>query len=172
MKSNYLIIILGFIVLNLGVGCTTKNQPSLMNLSSSGTGPNEFLVVPSGYLKQPKNYSDLPLPTPGGRNRTDRNPRSEVIVALGGNENFSSYDPKLLDYVSRYGGDINIRKILAKEDLVFRKENDGLFLERMLNVNIYYKAYAKQSLDQFVELKRLNDLGVKTVSAPPEGTNK
>jgi len=26
-------------------------------------------------------------------------------------------------------------------------------------------------LDQYVELKRLNDLGVKTVSAPPKVTN-
>ena len=171
MKSNYLIIILGFIVLSLGAGCTTNNQPSLMNLSSSGKGPNEFLVVPSGPLKQPKNYSELPLPTPGGVNRTDRNPRNEVIIALGGNENFSSRDPKLIEYASRYGGDIDIRSILAKEDLVFREENDGLFLERMLKVNIYYKAYAEQSLDQYVELKRLNDLGVKTVSAPPKVTN-
>jgi len=171
MKSNYLIIILGFIVLSLGAGCASINQPSLMNLRSSGSGPNEFLVVPSGPLKQPKNYSELPLPTPGGVNRTDRNPRNEVIIALGGNENFSSRDPKLIEYVSRYGGDIDIRSILAKEDLVFREENDGLFLERMLKVNIYYKAYAKQSLDQYVELKRLNDLGVKTVSAPPKVTN-
>jgi len=171
MKSNYLIIILGFIVLSLGAGCASINQPSLMNLRSSGSGPNEFLVVPSGPLKQPKNYSELPLPTPGGGNRTDRNPRNEVIIALGGNENFSSRDPKLIEYVSRYGGDIDIRSILAKEDLVFREENDGLFLERMLKVNIYYKAYAEQSLDQYVELKRLNDLGVKTVSAPPKVTN-
>jgi len=171
MKRNYLIIILGFIVLSLGAGCTTNNQPSLMNLSSSGKGPNEFLVVPSGPLKQPKNYSELPLPTPGGVNRTYRNPGNEVIIALGGNENFSRRDPKLVEYVSRYGGDIDIRSILAKEDLVFREENDGLFLERMLKVNIYYKAYAEQSLDQYVELKRLNDLGVKTVSAPPKVTN-
>lgn len=171
MKRNYLIIILGFIVLSLGAGCTTNNQPSLMNLRSSGKGPNEFLVVPSGPLKQPKNYSELPLPTPGGVNRTDRNPGNEVIIALGGNENFSSRDPKLIKYVSRYGGDIDIRSILAKEDLVFREENDGLFLERMLKVNIYYKAYAEQSLDQYVELKRLNDLGVKTVAAPPKVTN-
>ena len=142
-----------------------------MNFSSSGKGPNEFLVVPSGPLKQPKNYSELPLPTPGGVNRTDRNPGNEAIIALGGNENFSSRDPKLIEYVSRYGGDTDIRSILAKEDLVFREENDGLFLERMLKVNIYYKAYAKQSLDQYVESKRLNDLGVKTVSAPPKVTN-
>ena len=171
MKSNYLIIILGFIVLSLAAGCASTNQPSLMNLRSSGSGPNEFLVVPSGPLKQPKNYSELPLPTPGGGNRTDRNPRNEVIIALGGNENFSRRDPKLVEYVSRYGGDINIRSILAKEDLVFREENHGLFLERMLKVNIYYKRYAEQSLDQYIELKRLNDLGVKTVSAPPKVTN-
>ena len=171
MKSNYFIIILGFIVLSLGAGCTTNNQPSLMNLSSSGKGPNEFLVVPSGPLKQPKNYSELPLPSPGGVNRTYRNPGNEVIIVLGGNENFSSRDPKLIEYISRYGGDIDIRSILAKEDLVFREENDGLFLERMLKANIYYKAYAEQSLDQYIELKRLNDLGVKTVSAPPKVTN-
>ena len=90
---------------------------------------------------------------------------------MGGNENFSRRDPKLVEYVSRYGGEINIRSILAKEDLAFREENDGLFLERILKVSVYYKAYAKQSLDKYVELKRLNDLGVKTVSAPPKVTN-
>lgn len=171
MKRNYLIIVFGFIVLSLGAGCASINQPSLMNLRSSKTGPNEFLVVPSGPLKQPKTYSELPLPTPGGGNRTDRKPGNEVITALGGNENFSRRDPKLVEYVSRYGGESNIRSILAKEDLAFREENDGLFLERILKVSVYYKAYAKQSLDQYVELKRLNDLGVKTVSAPSKVTN-
>ena len=77
-------------------------------------------------------------------------------------------DPNLVRYVSRYGGVEEIRAILANDDLQFRKANDGLFLERLLKVNIYFKAYKKYSLDQYLEVERLRKLGIKTVSAPPK----
>ena len=67
--------------------CNNITQPSLMNLQSQGTGPDEFLVLPTGPLTQPKNYSKLPLPTPGGKNRTDLNPEKDIITALGGDKN-------------------------------------------------------------------------------------
>jgi hypothetical protein len=34
-------------------------------------------------------------------------------------------------------------------------------------VNVYYKAYRKQSLDQQTELQRWREAGLRTSSAPP-----
>ncbi len=75
----------------------------------------------------------------------------------------------MVNYVSRFGVTPNIRGSLATEDLEFRRKNDGRVLERVFNVNVYFKAYRKQSLDQYAELERLRRLGVRTNSAPPEG---
>jgi hypothetical protein len=41
-------------------------------------------------------------------------------------------------------------------------------LERLFNVNVYYRAYKKQSLDQHVELERWRRAGVRNVGAPPD----
>ncbi len=167
MNTRFFIIFFSFSSLLFFSACNNITQPSLMNLQSQGTGPDEFLVLPTGPLTQPKNYSKLPLPTPGGKNRTDLNPGGDIITALGGDKNLTSKDPKLVKYVSRFGGITDIRSVLASDDLQYRKENDGLFLERLLKVNIYFKAYKKYSLDQYAEVERLRKLGVKTVSVPP-----
>ena len=37
-----------------------------------------------------------------------------------------------------------------------------------MNVNVYFKAYAEQSLDQHLELQRFRRAGIRTVSAPPD----
>jgi hypothetical protein len=39
--------------------------------------------------------------------------------------------------------------------------------ERLFNLNVYYRAYSKQRLDQQAELARWRALGVRTPSAPP-----
>jgi hypothetical protein len=56
---------------------------------------------------------------------------------------------------------------LAASDLEFRQVNRGLLLERAANVNVYFRAYAKQALDQHAELARLRGAGVRTPAAPP-----
>jgi hypothetical protein len=40
-------------------------------------------------------------------------------------------------------------------------------LERLFNVNVYYKAYRPMSLDQQAELWRWRRAGARTPSAPP-----
>ena len=70
-------------------------------------------------------------------------------------------------YADRYGVDPAIRAGLAEEDLKIRQRNDGLILERMFNVNLYYQAYANQSLNQQQELERFRNAGIPTSSAPP-----
>lgn len=146
-----------------------KKDPQLLNIKSNTEGPDEFAILPNKPLTQPENYTTLPPPTPGGVNRTDATPEADAIVALGGNPNGGIRDGGLVNYASRYGVAPTIRGQLAKEDLEFRKKNDGRLLERVFNVNVYFKAYKKQSLDQYGELERLRRLGVRTVSAPPEG---
>ncbi|WP_299304654.1 DUF3035 domain-containing protein [uncultured Litoreibacter sp.] len=149
--------------------CDRNKDPQLLNVKANGDGPDEFAILPNKPLVQPEDYTTLPPPTPGGSNRTDATPEADAIVALGGNPNGGIRDGGLVNYASRYGVAPSIRGQLAKEDLEFRKKNDGRLLERVFNVNVYFKAYRKQSLDQYGELERLRRLGVRTVSAPPEG---
>ena len=56
---------------------------------------------------------------------------------------------------------------LASEDLKWRRDNNGRILERLFNVNVYFKAYQKFWLDQHAELARWRAKGVRTPSAPP-----
>ncbi|MEM9581525.1 MAG: DUF3035 domain-containing protein [Pseudomonadota bacterium] len=149
--------------------CDRNREPQLLNVKAQGTGPDEFAILPVKPLTQPESYATLPPPTPGGTNRTDQTPFADATRALGGNPDGGIRDGGLVNYASRYGVTPAIRSQLAAEDVEFRRKNDGRVLERLFNVNVYFKAYQKQSLDQYAELERLRRLGVRTVSAPPEG---
>ncbi|WGV15339.1 DUF3035 domain-containing protein [Fuscovulum ytuae] len=145
--------------------------PSLMNVRSTTGGPDEFGIIPPKPLEMPEDLAALPDPTPGGANRTDRNPNAEAVAALGGNpsvtQGVNSAHAGLYAYAARYGVTQGIRETLAAEDLEYRRENDGRLLERLFNVNVYYRAYQPQSLDQHAELWRWRQAGVRTPSAPP-----
>ena len=163
-------ILIGMMLVALTVSaCDRNREPSLLNIKSNTDGPDEFAIQPKKPLVQPENYASLPTPTPGGGNRADANPLADAVLALGGDPNGGIRDGGLVNYVSRYGVTPGIREQLAKEDLQFRRDNDGRVLERLFNVNVYFEAYESQSLDQYRELERLRRLGVRTVSAPPEG---
>jgi hypothetical protein len=71
-------------------------------------------------------------------------------------------------YAGRYGVDPRIRPSLAAADLEFRRQNDGRLLERLFNVNVYFRAYETMSLDQHRELRRLRRAGIRTSAAPPD----
>lgn len=71
------------ILLGSALLLTACGDKPLHNLDARRQGPDEFLVLPNKPLEAPANYAELPTPTPGGANRTDRNPQSEAIVALG-----------------------------------------------------------------------------------------
>ncbi|MGB3248631.1 MAG: DUF3035 domain-containing protein, partial [Tabrizicola sp.] len=73
----------------------------------------------------------------------------------------------LYAHAARLGLDGGIRSTLASEDLDWRRDNNGRILERLFNLNVYYRAYSKQRLDQQAELARWRALGVRTPSAPP-----
>ncbi len=151
--------------------CGGPDQPTLMNIASNTSSPDEFAILPGKPITMPRDLASLPEPTPGGTNRTDQTPRDDAIAALGGRPsraNGPATGGDLIAYASRYGVDPSIRDTLAEEDLEFRRDNNGRVLERLLNVNVYFRAYADQSLDQHVELERFRRAGVRTVSAPPD----
>jgi hypothetical protein len=154
----------------LTLSACASGTPELMNLTA-GEGPDEFGIVPPKPLALPENLAALPTPTPGGANLTDRNPEAEAIAALGGKPGATggvpSGDAALYAHAARYGVDGGIRSTLAAEDLEWRRDNNGRILERLFNVNVYYKAYADQRLDQQDELARWRATGVRTSSAPP-----
>jgi hypothetical protein len=146
--------------------------PELMNLRSSSNGPDEFAILPPKALELPEDLTALPEPTPGGTNRTDQDPYGAAIVALGGTPLATdgaqpAADAALLAHAGRLGLDPNIRTLLAAEDLEWRRTNNGRILERIFAVNVYFKAYAPQALDQQAELARWRQAGVRTPSAPP-----
>lgn len=149
-------------------------DPDLLNLASSNDGPDEFGILPTKPLQAPTDFSTLPPPTPGGRNLTDPTPDEDTVAALGGNPGalhaagVPAGDGALVAHAGRNGVQGNIRGQLAAEDLEFRRDNQGRLLERLFNVNVYFKSYRRQELDQHREKERLRARGVKTNSAPPD----
>lgn len=163
-----MIVLGGVLIAALGLsGCDRDRTPQLLNVKSNQNGPDEFAVLPSKPLSLPDDVSALPEPTPGGGNLTDVTPIADATRALGGRPDAGSNDGRLVTYATRYGVDPTIRSELADADLDYRRRNNGRVLERLFNVNVYYKAYRKQSLDKYAELERLRRAGIKTVSAPP-----
>jgi hypothetical protein len=150
--------------------CGGGGTPQLMNLRT-GDGPDEFGIVPPKPLAMPESLTELPPPTPGGPNRTDRNPEAEAAIALGGQPGAAggipAGDSALFAHAARFGVESAIRATLASEDLDWRRDNQGRILERLFNVNVYYRAYREQRLDQQADLQRWRQLGVRTPSAPP-----
>ncbi len=148
-----------------------RGDPELLNLRQSrDEGPDEFAVLPVKPLELPEDLAELPDPTPGGSNRTDPTPEADVAQALGGNAEVltrGSTDGALIAYSTRFGVSPGIRSALAAEDLEYRRDNDGRLLERLFNVNVYFKAYEPQSLDQYAELERLRRAGIRTSAVPP-----
>jgi len=150
--------------------------PQLMNLRSSTAGPDEFSVLPSKPLELPDDLTALPEPTPGGGNLTDPNPQADAIAALGGSVRGAggvpSGDAGLVNHAARAGVSADIRTTLAAEDLEFRRKNTGRVLEKLFGLNVYYRAYDTQALDQHGELARWRRAGARTPSAPPPNADQ
>jgi len=162
---------LGALLAALVSGCG-GGDPQLMNIQAMNKTPDEFAVLPTKPLEMPKSFAELPPPTPGAPSRTDPTPDADAIAALGGNvARGVPGDPALMRYVSRFGVTQNIRQQTAAEDLDYRRRHDGRLLERMFNVNVYYRAYRPQALDQYADLERWRQLGVRNVGAPPAPAN-
>lgn len=167
-------VLVAFAALLAVSACSRDRTPQLMNIRSQTRSPDEFTILPTKQLQLPQDLASLPDPTPGGTNITDPTPEADAIAALGGNpasatrSGIAAADGGLVTQAGRFGVNPDIRTILAAEDLEFRRRNNGRLLERLMNVNVYFKAYRSQSLDQHLELERWRKLGVRTVGAPPD----
>lgn len=169
-SARWVLAVAGAAMLVLGA-CGTDKTPHLMNLRSATNGPDEFSILPGKPLELPEDVAALPEPTPGGSNLTDPRPFDDAIVALGGRPNAAggipASDAALYNHASRRGVTPGIRQALAADDLIFRQKNNGRVLERLFSLNVYYRVYRKQSLDQTAELARWRRAGARTSSAPP-----
>ena len=145
--------------------------PQLMNLRSATNGPDEFAILPTRPLELPEDLTAIPEPTPGQGNLTDPDPQADAIAALGGSlrpaGGVPAQDAGLTSYAGRNGVTAGIRSTLAAEDLAFRQKNDARLLERIFDLNVYFRVYDPQSLNQHAELRRWRAAGARTPSAPP-----
>ena len=146
----------------------------LRDLRSNTGGPDEFSVLPSKELQQPSTYAALPVPTPGGSNITDQNPRGDAVAALGGRASalvptgIPASEGNLVSYASRNGVDPQIRGELAEEDAQFRKRQARFTRIRITKVDRYKQAYRRQLLKSHDEAARWRAAGVRVPTAPPE----
>jgi hypothetical protein len=177
MQATARVTAIASLAMLLVSACGNRDRaPELMNIRSAD-GPDEFGILPPKPLEQPEDLTALPEPTPGGENRTDPKPFDDASIALGGKPQASaggvpSSDGALYAHASRFGTEAGIRSTLAAEDLEWRRDNNGRILERLLNVNVYFKAYRKFWLDQHDELARWRAKGIRTPSAPPRGEDE
>ncbi len=167
-----------YLAAGLGLaGCARDSRPELMNVAASNNTPDEFAILPNKPIAIPQDLAALPPPTPGGTNRVDPTPEADAVAALGGDParlragGVPAADAALVARATRFGVAEGIRQSLAAEDLEYRRRNDGRLLERLFNVNVYFKAYRPMSLDQHAELARWRRAGAQNVGAPPEKTD-
>lgn len=144
----------------------------LRELRNDSGGPDEFLVAPVNGLEAPANYSELPPPTPGQANRTDRSAVNEGIVAFGGrptspDAGIPASDGALVQHASRSGVDPNIRQDLAEADANFRKRRGRFTQIRIGRVDRYKQVYRRQALDAQAEAAKWRRAGARTPSSPP-----
>lgn len=168
---------LGMIGVGFGVALTLSacsGNDGLRQLNKPKTGPDEFRVLPAKPLLEPDSFTTLPLPTPGGANRTDQVPAADAVVALGGRASalesasgIPSGDTALVRQASRHGVTPNIREELAVEDADFRKRRGRFTNIRIVKVDRYKQAYEEFALDPFAEAERFRKLGLRTPAAPP-----
>lgn len=175
MRSAPKVIAVACAAMLVLIGCDGSKPPQLLNIRSTTNGPDEFSILPPKGLQLPEDLKTLPEPTPGGANLTDPRPFDDAIVALGGKPGAAggipASDQGLYAYAARHGTAANIRQTIAAEDLRFRSRNNGRVLERLFNVNVYFRAYRREALDQYAELLRWRRAGVRTPSAPPDPGN-
>ena len=109
--------VLIFLAATIVAGCGARDDDvTLTRIRNTGNGPDEFSIIPGKPLQAPEDLSALPVPTPGGSNRTDQNPLADGIAALGGNpaavnaQAPAASNGALVNHANRYGGTPDIRR--------------------------------------------------------------
>ncbi|MBP7243218.1 DUF3035 domain-containing protein [Amaricoccus sp.] len=139
------------------------------NLRAAGIGgtPDEFMVLPTKPLEMPADLAALPAPTPGAVNRVDYQPKLQAVASLTGKETpagTASAGP----LIARAGPvDPNIRAELAAADVVYRENNRGQLIPRLILQDNELLIYDGEMLDRGAEFERLRAQGVAVPPAPP-----
>ena len=159
------------IAVTLLAACENKG---LRQVTGTGEGPDEFIVVPANPLEQPESLSVLPEPTPGGSNRTDKRPLERSVAQLGGqrgspNAPVPGRDAALVNHANRCGVDPGIRATLAAADEQFRNRQSRLTQLRIVREDLYNQAYRRQALDPRATARAFRRAGIPTPTAPPGG---
>ena len=148
-------------------------EPDLLEFPGR-TSPDELGVLPAKPLELPESISQLPPPDPNAEDRAMPTPIEDVAVLLGGEERSISTDGRtpasdqqLIRYASRNGVIVDVRGVLAREDLEFRSGRTGRVLERLAKRNLYFEAYRGMSLDKIGELERARRAGINTPTDLP-----
>lgn len=168
MRMPLVAIILGLAL--VVSGCTDKG---LRTLRTNSNGPDEFMVLPVKPLTAPKNYRDLPPPTPGGSNLVDQHPNADAVVALGGRaealvpNGVPASDGALVAASSRYGVPSNIRATLDESDAEFRRRQGRMTQIKLFPVDRYAQAYRREALDPFGASSWYRAHGANTPTSPP-----
>ncbi len=163
-------IVAALVLISLALaGCANDG---LREIRGSAMGPDEFMVQPVKPLVEPANYTDLPTPTPGQANLTDRNAIAEGIAAFGGRPEATAggipaSDGALVQQASRFGVTPEIRQELAESDAAFRRRKARFTQFKIVPTDRYNQAYRGQSLDAEAEAARWRSAGARTPSAPP-----
>ncbi|MEM6371466.1 MAG: DUF3035 domain-containing protein [Pseudomonadota bacterium] len=149
----------------------------LRQLRSTGSGPDEFIIVPAKPLEQPESFSALPAPTPGGFNRTDQRPLEDSVAQLGGqrgspNAPIPGSDAALVNHTSRFGREANIRATLAEADAQFRKRQGRLTQIKLFPEDSYAQAYRRQVINPNRVAEQFRRAGVPVPTAPPGGRRR
>jgi hypothetical protein len=153
--------------------CTGRDGSRSLTLVGRNDGPNEFSLVPAKPLQQPEDLTALPEPTPGGPNRSDRNPEAEAIAALGGDQGAifgpsPAADNALLANATRFGVDSDIRRELARDHLDYIRQPRGILRRRIsLTPEEYLDAYDFMALDQATMNHLARRVGTRTPAVQP-----
>lgn len=152
-------------------GCANDGLRQVQNVNADG--PDEFFVDPKAPLQQPPNFSDLPTPTPGAANLTDRFPVQDAAIAAGGRPQpatgpIPASDGALVTAASRFGVAPDIRTALATEDAEFRRRQARFTQIRLFAVDRYNDAYEDQALDPHRVANQWRVQGAGTPAFPPE----
>lgn len=162
------IVILALIPLALAACANT----GLRDLRNTSDGPDEFMLQPAKPLEAPSSYTELPAPTPGQANLTDRSALNEGVVAFGGRPEaegagIPASDGALVRAASRMGVTAGVREDLAETDAKFRKRKARFTQFRLVPVDRYNQAYKRQTLNAGAEAARWRRAGARTPSSPP-----
>lgn len=171
MRSAHLLRVTALLLAAAALaGCAEGGVAGNLRAAGIGGTPDEFMVLPTKPLEMPTDLAALPPPTPGAVNRVDYQPKLQAVASLTGKE-APAGTASAGALIARAGPvDPNIRAELAAADVVYRENNRGQLIPRLILQDNELLIYDGEMLDRGAEFERLRARGVAVPPAPPEVT--